>query len=91
MKTHSFPFDKESCAIKFQSYAYPFTEVKYKWKPHPNGTLSIVRRRLADINFVFAKPLEKQKNTEFEGEVKSHLGFRMFFGNEITFFKRFLP
>ena len=80
MKLQSFPFDKESCALKFQSYAYPMTEVKYKWKPHPNGTLTIVRRRLADINFVFAKPIEKLKITEFEGEVKSHLGFRMFFG-----------
>ena len=80
MKLHTFPFDKETCGIKFQSYAYPKTEVKYKWKPHPNGTLTILRRKLADISFVFAKPFEKTKNTEFEGEVKSFLGFRMFFG-----------
>ena len=80
MNLQPFPFDKESCAIKFQSYAYPTSEVKYKWKPNTNGTLTRVRRRLADVNFVFIKPIEKLKNTEFEGETKSHLAFRMFFG-----------
>ena len=80
MKIQSFPFDKETCVIKFQSYAYPITEVKYKWKPRTNGTLTIGRRKLAEINFVFAKWFEKSKNTEFEGETESFLGFRMFFG-----------
>ena len=80
MKLQSFPFDKETCAIKFQSYAYPMTEVKYKWKPPLNEKLTIERKRLAEINFAYAIPYEKSKNTEVEGEVKSFLGFRMFFG-----------
>ena len=80
MDLQTFPFDKETCGIKFQSYAYPKTEVKYKWKSHPNGRLTIERRKLAEISFVFGKHIEKSKDTEVEGEVKSFLAFRMFFG-----------
>jgi len=86
MNLQSFPFDKESCAIKFQSYAYPMTEVKYKWKPQTNGTLTSVRRRLAYVHFDFIKPIEKVKNTEIEGETKSHLGFRMFFDRPLWYY-----
>ena len=78
----SFPFDKETCVIKFESYAYPLSEVKYKWKTYSNGsTIRIQRRKQADINLVQLLPFEKQKTVG--GEMKSYLRLRMFLGNVI--------
>ena len=76
----SFPFDKETCVIKFESYAYPLSEVKYKWKTFSNGsTITIGRRKRADVNLVQLLPFEKQKSVD--GETKSYLRLRILLGN----------
>ena len=82
LNLRSFPFDKETCVIKFESYAYPLSEVKYKWKTFSNGsTITIGRRKRADVNLVQLLPFEKQKTVD--GEIKSYLRLKMFLGNVI--------
>ena len=83
MNQQSFPFDKETCIIKFESYAYPLSEVKYKWKSYSNGSFTVGRRKMADVNLVQAQQFEKLKNIDVYGEIKSFLGLRMLFGNVI--------
>ena len=79
MNLLSFPFDKETCVIRFESYAYPLSEVKYKWKSYSNGTkIKINRRKLADVNLINLQ--QETRKTEVDGEIKSFLGIRMFFG-----------
>ena len=81
MNLLSFPFDKETCVIKFESYAYPLSEVKYNWKSKTNGSITIPRRRLADVSLTKAQTFKKSRKKEVDGEKSSYLGLRMFFGN----------
>merc|ERR1711894_122760 len=85
LNIRDFPFDMENCVIKFESYAYPLTEVKYKWKTYSNGsTIRIQSRKQADINLVQLLPFEKQKTVN--GEMKSYLRLRMFLERPIGYY-----
>ena len=95
MNLQYFPFDNQRCTISLESYSFPWSKVKYSWRPGgfrlqqsdehqqlilPEITLVDYRLQYFSSPQLFCTFSLQSKNVTENDEVKSQLDLVLYFG-----------